>query len=60
MNTKQEVVSTLNRRYTVKLTDKQIDHIVELVDVEEQDIEEAIDSVISSGYIDADDINFDE
>ena len=60
MNTKQEVISTLKRSYTVKLTDKQIDYIVELVDMEEQCLFEAIDNVISSGYIDADDINFDE
>lgn len=58
MDTKQEVLKAL-RSYTVKLTDKQIDEVVWLVDMEEQCPYEAIDSVLGKGYIDPDDIDLD-
>lgn len=58
MNIKQEVLTAL-KSYNFKPTEKEIKNIVWLVEMEDQSIEEAIDSIYEDRYMDADDIDLD-
>lgn len=58
MDTKQEVLKELTR-CNFKATDKEISSIVWLIEMEDQSLEEAINSVFEDRYMDADDIDLD-
>ena len=58
MDTKQEVLKELTR-YNFKATDKEVKSIVWLIEMEDQSLEEAINSVFADRYMDADDIDLD-
>lgn len=58
MNIKQEVLTAL-KSYNFKPTEKEINSIIWLVEMEDQSIEEAIDSIYEDRYMDAGDIDLD-
>lgn len=58
MNTKQQVLKEL-ARCNFKATTKDVEEIVWLVEMEDQSIEEAVNSIFESRYMDADDIDLD-